>query len=46
MFKYFSELLKTLKRIDSRLADITENTKRVSNCVKTDHHSHGDKSSL
>lgn len=39
MIKYFKELLKTLKSIDSNLT-------KISNCVQENHHTHGDKASI
>jgi len=39
MIKYFKDLLQTLKKIEQHLD-------KISKCVKTDHHGHGDKSSL
>ena len=36
---YFRELLATLKSIEAHLA-------RLSSCVRTNHHSHGDRASL
>lgn len=46
MIKYFKDLLKTLKSIDSNLANIARNTERLAKCVKEDHHSHGDRASV
>ena len=46
MIKFFKELLETLKSIDNRLATIEANTKNLSDCVKRNHHGHGDRCSL
>jgi len=39
MFKYFKELLSTLKSIDASL-------KHIASCVKKNHHGHGDQCSI
>ena len=53
MIKYFKELLKTLKSIDTHLNELrkTEDSTneyiyRLSKCVKEQHHSHGDQVSI
>jgi hypothetical protein len=46
MIKYFRDLLATLKSIDENLKKIERNTKMVSDCVRKNHHSHGDQASL
>lgn len=39
MIKYFKELLQTLKQIEKHL-------ETLASCVRTEHHSHGDRSSI
>ena len=53
MIKYFKELLKTLKSIDTHLNELrktegstNEYIYRLSKCVKEQHHSHGDQVSI
>lgn len=53
MKKYFRDLLATLKSIDSQLKELKETSEstnkhalRLSECVRKDHHSHGDRSSI
>lgn len=46
MIKYFKELLLTLKNIESKLNSIDEKLKPLSDCVKENHHRHGDRVSI
>lgn len=53
MIKYFKELLKTLKSIDTHLNELrktesstNEYIHKLSKCVKERHHSHGDQVSI
>ena len=53
MIKYFKELLKTLKAINSNLGDIkqmqisTDNhLEKLASCVQEKHHGHGDQASI
>lgn len=46
MFKYFKDLLLTLKNIERELNDINEKLKPLSECVKTNPRRHGDRVSL
>jgi hypothetical protein len=46
MIKYFKELLETLKSIDAKLESIETGIIRLSSCVMSKHHSHGDSNSL
>lgn len=53
MFKYLKDVLSTLKDINNNLTKINistslsqENTKALSDCVKVDHHRHGDHKSI
>lgn len=53
MIKYFKELLITLKSIDAHLNELrktehssNEYLQKLSKCVYTEHHRHGDNTSL
>ena len=46
MIKYFKDLLSTLKSIDAQLKESNKDLSLLSDCVKKNHHAHGDKSSI